>query len=474
MSTSTSEAGRSACPAPGPGRSLRGLRVLVMGLGRFGGGVGATRWLAGQGAHVTVTDLANHDALGESISALSDCQVAFRLGRHDPEDLHGCDLVVVNPAVDKSRSTYFRLVEERGIPWTTELNLFCERCPARVVGVTGTYGKSTTSTMLAEALRACVKRQKTSFGSVHLGGNIGRSLLTELDLIRRNDLVVLEMSSAQLEDLPRIGWGPSVAVITNLSPHHLDRYGGFGEYVGAKLQIIGPSGCTGIVVVGEIGTEAESILQTVLAERPGRLIRVTRPDPPVDLRIPGEHNQTNAACVLAVCAQLGLDEGATRDALRSFPGLPHRLQHIDTLDGVAYYNDSKATSPAATRTSLAALQGSVVAIVGGQRKDVPLAELAAALAQQCRAVICVGESGPLIAEALRSVVSSNQTCLVREAESLPHALQTARGVARPGDVVLFSPAAPSFDWYANYAERGEHFMDLVRSMSAGEFNLCGR
>src|SRR3972149_5475781 len=148
---------------PEPG-SLAGRRVLVVGLGRFGGGVGVTRWLASEGAIVTVTDQATHEALAESVAAIADLPVALHLGGHDEGDLDTADLVIINPAVNKSTSAFFQALVRRGIPWTTEMNLFCERCPAQVLGVTGSYGKSTTSTMLADVIRASVGPQKIRSG----------------------------------------------------------------------------------------------------------------------------------------------------------------------------------------------------------------------------------------------------------------------------------------------------------------------
>ena len=447
------------------GTSLEGLRVLVIGLGRFGGGVGAARWLASQGATVTVTDQARPEALAESIEAVSDLDIALHLGGHDLGDLDETDLVVINPAVSKARSPLFQAVLHRNLPWTTEMSLFCERCPGKVIGVTGTYGKSTTCAMLAEALEACRRAGCVDYTGVHLGGNIGRSLLTELDAIHPTDLVVLEMSNAQLEDLHTADWASSLAVITNLSPHHLDRHGAYAQYVAAKLKIVGDLRSTGKLVVGEMDSEAEAIVRRSVADYGARLVRVVLPDPPVKLCLPGRHNQANAACVLTVCRQLGLNEAVVRRALRSFEGLPHRLEYLRKLDGVDYYNDSKSTSPAATITAVEALKQPMVAIIGGQRKQTSLTTLAHTLAGKCRLVICTGESGPVLARAIRAAQRQAGRSIAREAGDLPEAVEIARAEARPGDAILFSPGAPSFDAYANFVDRGSHFTDIVNALS---------
>jgi len=448
-------------PAPD---SPAGRRVLVVGLGRFCGGVGVTRWLASEGAIVTVTDQATHGALAESVAAIGDLPVALHLGGHDESDLDTADLVVINPAVNKATSPFFQTLNRRGIPWTTEMNLFCERCPAKVLGVTGSYGKSTTCAMLAEALEACRRAGGVSFAGVCLGGNIGRSLLNELPNIHESDWVILEMSNAQLEDLPKIHWAPDFAVITNLFPHHLDRYVSFAEYAEAKLNITRhPKGMSKIVV-GELHPEAEDLLSEGVAEQRDRVTRIHSPDPIINLRVPGDHNQKNAACVLTVCRLLGLDDHIVRGALREFRGLPHRLEFVQTLDGVDYYNDSKSTAPAATVIALEALRRPTVAIVGGQRKDVSLEECAIRLARYCRVVICMGESGPGFADAVHECGAGFQSAKSHVVAALPEAVRIARTEAKPGEVILFSPGAPSFDQYPNFTARGRHFTELVQSL----------
>ncbi len=448
-----------------------GLRVLVLGLGRFGGGVEVVRWLVAQGATVTVSDQADRDSLAESLEALSGLEVVFHLGGHDPRHLDGVGLVLINPAVNKARSRFFGEIVRRNIPWTTETNLFCQRCWAPIIGVTGSYGKSTTCAMLADALNACLRAGGVDYTGVHLGGNIGRSLLNDLTGIRSTDLVVLEMSNAQLEDLPRIGWAPPIAVITNLSPHHLDRYDRFADYVIAKLNIAcDPSG-ESAVIAGDLNVEAEAMLRAVLRDRPARLLRVEPPAGPIDLRVPGRHNQANAACVLTVCQHLGLDRALVREALHSFRGLAHRLEYVRTIDGVDYYNDSKSTSPAATIAAVQSFKRPILAIIGGQQKrDAPLTDLPGVLAGLCRAAICTGQSGRESAKAIREQMQTAgeaaSDIYVYEAPTLEEAIRIARSLAEPGDVVLFSPGAPSFDAYPNFARRGAHLVNLIHAMKA--------
>jgi len=490
-------------------RSVAGLRVLVVGLGRFGGGMGVTQWLAGQGAHVTVTDQADAASLSESLQAIAGLSVALHIGGHDGCDLSTTDLAVINPAIHKSTSGLFAEILRQKIPWTTEINLFCERCPAPVIGVTGSFGKSTTCAMLAEVLESHRAGGPVAYTAVHLGGNIGRSLLNDLPCISPMDIVVLEMSNAQLEDLPRIGWAPSIAVITNLHPQHLDRHGSFRAYIDAKLNLVRPGDPDSPVIVGELHPDAEQMLADVLRENRQRLVRVESPVPPIELTLLGRHNQTNAACVWTVCRTMGIDDAAVRAALAEFRGLPHRLEFVRTVDGVRYINDSKSTAPAATIIAIRALTESepraecnpgaagalavfpppeplvecnpgapgtratladgdiepkrLILIVGGQRKDAAFEECARTIVQACRVVICYGEAGPRFADAVRETVTKlgGAGTKALEAANVAQAVESATREARSGDTVLFSPAAPSFDQYVNFTERGRHFVELV-------------
>ena len=438
------------------GSNLSGRRVLVVGLGRFGGGLGVTRWLCEQGAIVTVTDQASAESLSESVEALRGLPVALHLSGHDDADLDTTEWVIINPAVLKSASPYFREIVRRKIEWTTEMNLFCERCPATVVGVTGTFGKSTTCAMLFEVFETARRAGKVDFGAVHLGGNIGRSLLTEVPHIDARDLVVLEMSNAQLEDLPRVSWTPNIAVITNLYPHHLDRYTGFPEYIQAKLNIARAPIGKGPLITGPLHPDVEPLLtEAVVATR---RVRVHTMTPPAELFVPGEHNQANAACVATVAEVMGLDGDFVRQVLRSFRGLPHRLEFVRSIHGVDYFNDSKSTAPPATVVAIRSMSRRLVTIVGGQRKHVPLSEMVESLRDRCRAVVCMGESGPAFAEALRVASPATKVGVV---DRLAEAVKLATFLAQPGDAVLFSPGAPSFDQYGNFTERGRHFVETV-------------
>jgi UDP-N-acetylmuramoylalanine--D-glutamate ligase len=434
--------------------SLNGLAVTVVGLGRFGGGVGVTRWLCSQGARVTVSDLAAEEELEESVMALDGLDVRLHLGGHDEADFTSAELLVVNPAVPKD-SPFLAAAARAGVPRTTEINLFLQeldRCRAPVVGVTGSIGKSTTTAMIGailERVRRC-----------WVGGNIGRSLLEELDDIAPGDVVVLELSSFQLEDLPLVGISPQVAVVTNLSPNHLDRHGTMDAYAAAKKNIFRFQSADDVLVLNA----ADPVVSRWGVEAPGRVDLFDPHADPFELAIPGAHNQANAQAALAAARQFGVDRPTAAAALADFAGLPHRLQFVTERRGVRYYNDSKCTTPDSAIVAMEAFPPrSAVMIVGGYDKHVGFETLGESLAARAKAVILLGQTADRIAREVESRRRDALPTLTR-VEDLESAVRQASAQATAGDAVLLSPACASFDMFTNYEHRGEAFVDLVSAL----------
>ncbi len=452
-------------------RDFHGLRVTVMGLGRFGGGVGVTRWLAAQGARLIVTDLSPAEKLGESVEQIALPNVALHLGGHDPRDFRETDLVVVNPAVP-DRSEFLAAARDAGVPITTEINLFLERCRATTIGITGSVGKSTVTAMTGHALERTLAGRR-----VVIGGNIGRSLLDGVDGFRDSDVVVLELSSFQLHRTPEISWSADVAVLTNVSPNHLDWHGDFDDYVSDKLNIarfqsrpgqsflVGDEPVLAARVWHELGPGERLSFFGLRSGEPyqrsapadGRLGPFRRLCKSLRLRVPGEHNRLNAAAALAAADALGVDGDAAAAALESFEALPHRLQRVGTFAGVTYYDDSKSTTPEAAITALRSLEGPLLVILGGYDKGIDLSPAAAEAAARARFAACIGVTGPALASAVRAAGG--------EAADLPDlaaAVDACRRVAREGDTVLLSPACASWDQFADYRARGDAFARLAR------------
>ncbi|MBX3377283.1 MAG: UDP-N-acetylmuramoyl-L-alanine--D-glutamate ligase [Phycisphaeraceae bacterium] len=434
-----------------------GQRITVMGLGRFGGGVGVTRFLAERGADVLVTDLDPEDKLAESLGAIRDLvdsgRVRLRLGGHNVSDFTTCDLVVANPAVPRPwENRFLRAAGAAGIPVTTEIRLLVDCLPTRdrVVGITGSAGKSTTSAMIAHALGRLGER-------VHLGGNIGGSLLGRA--IGPHDWVVLELSSFQLHWLGQgPAWSPRVAVITNITPNHLDWHGDMEHYRACKVSMARRDGPRDVAVLGEGVVYADG----------RRVVRVHAADQRGRLSVPGEHNRANArAAVLAVLAALEKEHDSdfarrVEESLADFAGLPHRLCLIGERDGVRYFDDSKSTTPESTLLALGAFGAEVARvhlIAGGYDKGMdltPIAQRAGSLA----GLYCIGTTGP----GLASLAAGAEA--VFACGTLEEAVEHARRRAKPGDVVLLSPACASWDQFVNYEARGKAFAALVRGARA--------
>jgi len=428
---------------------LAGRRVTVVGLGRFGGGIGVTRWLRGQGADVTVSDRASAADLSESVARLDGMEVSLHLGGHEEADFLQTDLLVVSPAVPRDMPL-LAAARRAGVPRTTEMNLFLERCPARIVGITGTVGKSTTTAMIGEIL--CGRF------TTHVGGNIGVSLLERLDRIAAGDLVVLELSSFQLEDVPQIGLSPHVAVVTNLAPNHLDRHGTMGAYAAAKKNIFRFQ-AAGDVLILNAACEATRPWRD---DAPGRVEFFDPAGPPFELSVPGTHNQANAQAAWVAARRLGVDRKTAAAALRGFRGLPHRLQFVAERDGLRYYNDSKCTTPEGAVVAMEAFEsGRAILLVGGYDKHVSFQALGRALADRAKAVIALGATREQIVAAVEKHRAGRRPT-VQQAADLADAVARARSLAEAGDVILLSPACASYDMFTNYEQRGEAFVCLVR------------
>jgi UDP-N-acetylmuramoylalanine--D-glutamate ligase len=420
-----------------------GKSVTVMGLGRFGGGAGVSRWLALQGADVLLTDKLPAEQLSEPLESINDLVsrgiVKLRLGEHNVSDFTTVDLVIANPAVPKPwEDRFLRAAHAAEIPITTEIRLLVERINRdRVIGVTGSAGKSTTTAMIHHLLVKSGVR-------AHLGGNIGGSLLNDLDRINPDDWIVLELSSAMLHWLgPGTGhpdqeaWSPRIAVLTNISPNHLVWLGSFEHYRDSKHNIFSSQH------PGDHQLRGEDV------EHDAR---------PIPLKIPGRHNQLNARlAVETVHRTTGARPQELVAMLRDFAGLPHRLQLAFENGTNRFYNDSKSTTPEATLLAIEAFedQRAIHLIAGGYDKGsdlTPIARLAAALA----GLYVVGKTGPAIAAA------APRGGFVEDCETLEKAVNRAIGRLKPHDVLLLSPGCASWDQFINFEQRGEQFVKLVK------------
>jgi len=454
--------------------ALAGKRATGMGLGLLGGGVGVARFLARHGAVVTATDLKDEAALADSLKKLEGLPVTLHLGGHVDADFTDADLLVVNPAV-RPDSPFLAMARDAGVELETEINLFFKLCPALILGVTGSNGKSTATSLLHHLLQAGERR-------AWLGGNIGRSLLEELDAIAPDDLVVLELSSFQLERLAWTGLSPALSVVLNVMPNHLDRHGTLEAYAQAKQPILlgqrpGAAAllnadCAVVSAWGRLGRGRKLFFSTRRpVERGGWLagdVAFWRHDDPPrvlfrrrDLALRGRHNLSNALAAAGAAALCGVPLEAIGPRMASFRALEHRLEFVASIDGVGYYNDSKATTPEAAIVALEAFDEPIVLIAGGSDKGLAFDALGEAARDRVRAAVLLG----VVAERIRDAIEATSAVPAYVVPDFASAVYAARALAHPGDVVLLSPGTASYDMFPNFEERGRTFKRLVRELS---------
>lgn len=415
---------------------LSGKRVLVVGLARSGNAAASV--LVAQGAEVVAFDRDDTVETGR----LAELGVEVHLGREEEKLLQGIDLVVKSPGVPGSTSLVAG-ARMRGIPVWGEIELGVRLLSNPILGVTGTNGKTTTSELLGEVFRAADR-------PVEVAGNVGRPLSSLVGSVSPDAWIVCELSSFQLEDVETLR--PKIGVLLNLEPDHLDRHGSFDSYEAAKLRIF----------------ERQSSEDTAVVPRgfmpvPGMGRRVEF-DPsdelPAEPRIPGRHNRENAAAATAAARAAGIADDAIAEALRTFAGVPHRIELVRELRGVRYVNDSKATNVAATLRALASFPGSTLhVILGGRGKAEPYAPLAAAFGSGDRAYL-IGEASREIAAALDSARVPHI-----DTDGLGSALAAAASNATAGDVVLLSPACASFDQFEDFEARGDAFRRFAEELA---------
>jgi len=424
-----------------------------------------------------VTDGATPEQLADSIRALEELPITYKLGGHDMADFLGADLLVINPAVDRAKSEFVQAALKKGVSATTEMNLFLERCAGRTIGITGSVGKSTTTALIFEALKAALGIEGAPH--VFVGGNIGRSLLLDLPAIRPQDFVVLELSSFMLDHTPEITWSPHMAVVTNIYPNHLDRHGTMAAYTAAKQNILRFQKPDDVAV---LNADHELVSRWVHLAR-GKVVKFTTRGPAskrLDLLMPGEHNQSNAAAALAVLdaiepdggAKLSLNRAAAIDAMKRFPGLPHRLQCVHTWQPVAtdprqvrFYNDSKATTPDASITAIQAFPPrSAIFIVGGYDKHIDMSTFIEMIAARAAGVVGIGQTGKALIDAIQLEASAQNLSATYvgtlDAAVAQCKLWAAQSTAATS--IVLSPACASWDQFANYEERGELFSKISR------------
>lgn len=459
--------------------------VLVMGLGRFGGGIDATKFAYSAGAKVIVTDLAPAEQLGDSLDKLRDFKgIEFHLGSHNIADFEQADIIVANPAVPGDNK-YLQIARRANKLVTSQIGIFFELCPAKIIGITGANGKSTTTALTVHLLK------NTSNKTVWLSGNIGNQpLLTILDQINPDDLVVLELSSFQLEQLAEIQKAPDVALLTNLTPNHLDRYGKFENYCDAKENIFKyqklNNNNSAVSIFNAEDKIAAEWFEKYKNDASRICIKFSADYISDELRncysLPGRANLSNLAAAMTIAKYFGAEDDQIKRCLPEFKALPHRLELIADINDIQWYNDSKATTPEGAITALDAFDQPIIIIAGGYDKDIPFDELGEKIAEKSKAAILIGNTALKIDKAIQNAQmslrevqrrSNLQTIntKIKLVDSLAAAVRMANQLAESGDIVLLSPACASYDMFENYEQRGQEFINLVRALDIKRTNI---
>jgi UDP-N-acetylmuramoylalanine--D-glutamate ligase len=442
---------------------LKDKRVLVVGFGRTGRD--SARFLAQQGAHVLVSDLHPAAALRAEMTELSDPAIEYRLGTEEPDCLDGIDYVIPSPGVARE-NVLLQQASARRIPILSEIELAYRFIRAPVIAITGTNGKSTTTTLVGEMLTTAGKK-------VFVGGNLGVPFISAVS--NDWDWTVLEISSFQLEWVKQ--FRPRVAVLLNLSEDHLDRYASFAAYCAAKARIFATQTSSDIAILNrddapvwemrnrlnsrvlsfgfaEVGEGVFVAGDEIIWRDSGAEERFSL----ANVKLHGIHNLENMMAAVVATKAIGVAHDSIEMVLNRFPGLEHRLEFVRDKDGVAYYNDSKGTNVGAVVKSLESFSAPVILLAGGVDKGGCYAPLERQVKKKVRRLVLFGAAKEIIARALGGLTD---TVIV---EDLPAAVADAAAHSRPGDVVLLSPGCSSFDQFKNYAERGRAFKTLVQNL----------
>lgn len=444
--------------------SVAGQHVVVAGGGRSG--IAAAELLRARGARVTLNDT------GESpeLATLRAGGIAVEVGPHRPELFAGADLVVLSPGVPPDQDA-MNAARAAGVPVIGEVELASRWLEGRVVAITGTKGKSTTTTLTARMM------QEAGFDTT-AGGNLGAALSGQVTATHPAAVHVVEVSSFQLETTDT--FHPWIAVLLNLSADHLDRHGTFESYAAAKARIFANQTSSDWAVINADDPTAMALAGGYRARRLDFALESSLSDgvtvegasivrrraggsapllPLSSVRVPGRHLLGDVLAATAVGCVAGVPPDAMQRAVEGFTGLPHALERVAVLDGVTFVNDSKATNVASARRSLESFSGGIVAIMGGRYKGGEFASLAGVVRERVSAIVAIGEAAPLIEDALGSLTT------VRRAASMDEAVAGAFALApRPG-VVLLAPACSSFDMFRDYADRGERFRAAVTALT---------
>ncbi|MCC6300946.1 MAG: UDP-N-acetylmuramoyl-L-alanine--D-glutamate ligase [Anaerolineales bacterium] len=469
-------------------------RVLILGAARQG--LALARWLSLHGAHVTVSDMHSADELRLVRKSLAELQIQWALGGHPLELLDSTDVLCLSGGIPLTLPIVVE-ASQRGIPLTNDSQIFMEVVPCKTIGITGSAGKTTTTTLVGNMAKLAVKdegrrmKDENSSFTIHarrssfVGGNIGDPLLNYVDEMKPDDVAVLELSSFQLDQMTL---SPNVAAILNVTPNHLDRHGTMEAYAAAKSRILEFQSQDDVAVLGrddkgawdlrgkvkgklttfslhgfETGLDGAYLQDGFLNLRDGDVNFQLTSREKIQLR--GDYNVANVLAAFTIGHAAGFPLDAMREAAEDFRGVPHRLEFVRELNGVRWYNNSIASAPERTIAVIHAFEEPLVLLLGGRDKNLPWEGLMQLAAERARHVVLFGEAAEKIERTATSLTSGMKRLSVTRVDGLHQAVVKAAEVARRGDVVLLSPGGASFDEFKDFEERGERFRAWVHELS---------
>jgi UDP-N-acetylmuramoylalanine--D-glutamate ligase len=457
-------------------KDWNGKRVLILGAARQG--LALARWLALHGARVTLSDMRSEEQLQAVRATLADSPVTWALGGHPLELLDSNDVLCLSGGVPLTLPIVAEAIR-RGIPLSNDSQIFMEVVPCKTIGITGSSGKTTTTTIVGRMARNAYGRK------AYIGGNIGDPLINYVDTMQADDIAILELSSFQLEQMTI---SPNVAAILNITPNHLDRHGTMEAYTAAKARILEFQGPQDAAVLGclnkvawDLRTKVHGKLYTFcLGELEEGLNGTYVQDGLLNLRdgetylplilrekilLRGNHNLLNVLAAFAIGYAAGFPLDAMLGAVEGFRGVPHRLELVRELHGVRWYNDSIATAPERAVAAIRAFKEPIVLLLGGRDKNLPWEELMQLAAERVDHVVLFGEAADKIQKTVDSLGPREKRFNLTRVNNLKEAVAKAAEVAESGDVVLLSPGGTSFDEFKDFEERGERFREWVQELS---------
>lgn len=457
-----------------------GKNVIVIGAARQG--LAISRFLAARRAHVVLTDSRPAADLAAESAALADLPVEFAFGGHPESLLEGADLICVSGGVPLT-IPFLVAARNRGIPLSNDSQIFIDECPATVIGITGSAGKSTTTALVGLMAQKHFE-VKNSNHHAWVGGNIGNPLIDDLDQMQDDDLVIMELSSFQLELMTT---SPQVAAILNITPNHLDRHSSMQAYIEAKSRILRYQHQGDVAVLNRddegswnlldqartdvisFGLKAPGYRENGTYVEKGQIMLQIGKDRlkllPVEwINLRGEHNLYNALAACAIAAGATISLPGIQLAIETFDGVPHRLELVRELNGVRWYNDSIATAPERSIAAIKSFEEPIILLLGGRDKKLPWDKLAQLIRRRVSRVVIFGEASDLIAEAIGPKQPGQAMRSVVRCATLQEAIKTAHNQAEPGDVVLLSPGCTSYDAFKDFEERGQAFRKWVNEL----------